>query len=107
MCIYLCHRDGDHYAALRDCHNAIRLDPEHLKAHFRLSKCLFELSWTQEALECLQLFKEKFPDYATSHACEALDRDIRAAVYSKTDQSEEKGRSSPRNLSSYSHQEGG
>jgi len=68
------------YAALRDCGMAIKLDPNHLKAHFRLAKCLFELSWTAEALECLLHFKSKFPDYVTSHACEALEKDIRASL---------------------------
>lgn len=78
-------RDGDLYAALRDCHTAIKIDPNHLKAHFRLARCLYELSWTKEAYECLQQFKDKFPDYARSHACEALDRDIKAAIFSQTD----------------------
>ena len=68
------------YAALRDCVRAITLDRSHLKAHFRLAKCLFELSWTEEALKCLQHFKSKFPDYVTSHACEALEKDIRATL---------------------------
>ena len=73
--------DGDLYAALRDCRSAIRIDANHLKAHFRLAKCLFGLSWSKEALECLQIFKIKFPDYSKSHTCEALDRDIRAAIF--------------------------
>ncbi|XP_041352477.1 WD and tetratricopeptide repeats protein 1-like isoform X2 [Gigantopelta aegis] len=77
--------DGDLYAALRDCHCALRLDGNHLKAHFRLARCLYELAWPQEALNCLQHFKTKFPDYAKSHACEALDRDIKAAIFSCTD----------------------
>jgi len=28
-------RDGDIYAALRDCKTTLLLDPEHVKAHFR------------------------------------------------------------------------
>jgi WD and tetratricopeptide repeat-containing protein 1 len=28
-------REGDVYAALRDCYAALRLDPDHYKAHFR------------------------------------------------------------------------
>ena len=80
-----CYRDGDLYAALRDCHCAIGLDNDHLKAHFRLAKCLFELSWTKEASECLTFFKNKFPDYATSIACESLDHDIKAAIISRTE----------------------
>jgi WD and tetratricopeptide repeat-containing protein 1 len=77
--------DGDLYAALRDCHSAIQLDPDHLKAHFRLAKCLFELSWRNEAQECLNAFKSKFPEYANSQACSHLDKDIKAALYSKTE----------------------
>lgn len=82
---YINHRDGDLYAALRDCHSALQIDPNHLKAHFRLARCLYELSWPQEAYDCLQQFKNKFPDYAKSNACETLDKDIKAAIYSKTD----------------------
>lgn len=81
------YRDGDIYAALRDCQNALRLDLNHLKAHFRLAKCLNELSWSMEAFECLKQFKSKFPDYATSRACEQLDKDIRAALFAKTESS--------------------
>lgn len=76
-------RDGDVYAALRDCYIALHLDVNHMKAHFRLARCLYELSWTAEALECLLLFKAKFPDNASSKTCEALEKDIRAAIYSK------------------------
>jgi len=76
-------RDGDVYAALRDCSTALYLDVNHIKAHFRLARCLYELSWTTEALECLLLFKAKFPDNASSKTCEALEKDIRAAIFSK------------------------
>lgn len=79
--------DGDLYAALRDCHRALELDPDHLKAHFRLARCLFELQWTKEADECLRHFKSKFPDHAQSHMCEALDRDIKAAMCARTEPS--------------------
>jgi len=76
-------RDGDVYGALRDCYTALHLDVNHMKAHFRLARCLYELSWTTEALDCLQLFKAKYPDNASSKTCEALDKDIRAAILSK------------------------
>ena len=36
-------------------------------------------------MECLNYFKAKFPDYAKSHACETLDRDIKAAIFSRTE----------------------
>ena len=82
LCLY---RDGDMYAALRDCHCAIRLDNDHLKAHFRLARCLHGLAWTKEAFDCLRYFKAKFPDYAQSNACESLDRDIKEAMFSRTE----------------------
>ncbi len=78
-------RDGDHYDALRDCLKALSLNPAHLKAHFRLARCLFELKYVAEAQECLDDFKGKFPEQAHSSACDALDKDIKAALFSKTD----------------------
>ncbi|XP_036304221.1 WD and tetratricopeptide repeats protein 1 isoform X2 [Pipistrellus kuhlii] len=83
--------DGDHYDALRDCLKAISLNPCHLKAHFRLARCLFELKYVAEALECLDDFKGKFPEQAHSSACDALGRDITAALFSKNDSEEKKG----------------
>ena len=83
----MCVRDGDVYAALRDCHKALRFDSEYLKAHFRLAKCLFELSWTAEALSCLQRFQAAFPDYAKTRACQTLDKDINAAIANKRQKS--------------------
>ncbi|KAF4076225.1 hypothetical protein AMELA_G00227760 [Ameiurus melas] len=77
--------DGDHYDALRDCLKALSLNPAHLKAHFRLARCLFELKYVAEALECLDDFKGKFPEQAHSSACSALDKDIKAALFSKND----------------------
>jgi len=81
--------DGDLYAALRDCNRALEEDPNSLKAHFRLSRCLYELQWIKEAADCLQIFKTKYPEHAQSNACEALDRDIKAANFSKTPDSED------------------
>lgn len=81
-------RDGDHYDALRDCLKALSLNPAHLKAHFRLARCLFELKYVAEALECLDDFKGKFPEQAHSSACSALDKDIKAALFSKNDSGE-------------------
>jgi WD and tetratricopeptide repeat-containing protein 1 len=83
-CIFPHSRDGDQYAALRDCYAAIQLDPDHLKAQFRLAKCLFELEWLTEAAESLEYFKTKFPDYSTSDACIALEKDLKAAMNCST-----------------------
>ncbi|XP_056651441.1 WD and tetratricopeptide repeats protein 1 isoform X2 [Monodelphis domestica] len=96
--------DGDHYDALRDCLRAISLNPCHLKAHFRLARCLFELKYVAEALECLDDFKGKFPEQAHSSACDALGRDITAALFSKSD-SEEKKSGGPVRLRSTSRKD--
>ncbi|KAM3935853.1 WD and tetratricopeptide repeats protein 1 isoform 1-T1 [Leptodactylus fuscus] len=82
--------DGDHYDALRDCLQALALNPAHLKAHFRLARCLFELRYVSEALDCLEEFKAKFPEQAQSSACDALDRDIRVALFSKNENQDDK-----------------
>ncbi|XP_059909163.1 WD and tetratricopeptide repeats protein 1 [Gadus macrocephalus] len=82
--------DGDHYDALRDCLKALTLNPAHLKAHFRLARCLFELKYVAEALECLGDFKGKFPEQAHSSACDALEKDIKAALFIKAESGEDK-----------------
>ncbi|KAG8298602.1 WD and tetratricopeptide repeats containing protein [Homalodisca vitripennis] len=69
-------RDGDMYAALRDCHTTLLLDPNHVKAFFRLARCLNELHWTDKARQCLESFKLRFPNHVNSHACRALEKDI-------------------------------
>lgn len=48
-------RDGDYYAAIRDCYSALDLDSDYLKAHFRLAQCLHKLNWAKEAYDCLQV----------------------------------------------------
>lgn len=78
-------RDGDIYAALRDCHKALKLDPNHTKAHFRQARCLYELRWFQEALSCLNNFKVKFPEQAEGTAAKTLEKDIRAAAFAETE----------------------
>lgn len=79
------------YAALRDCHVSLQLEADYVKAHLRLARCLYELRWTKEALDCLQAFKARFPDCALGQACQALDRDIKAAIFAKTDHDSEEG----------------
>jgi len=76
--------DGDLYAALRDCHEALKgetLPSIKCKAHFRLAKCLYELQWTDEALICIERFKVAFPDHAAKPPCETLSRDIKATLF--------------------------
>lgn len=97
--------DGDHYDALRDCLKALSLNPGHLKAHFRLARCLFELKYVAEALECLNDFKGKFPEQAHSSACDALDKDIKTALFSKTDASDDKKGNSSIRFHNFSRKE--
>lgn len=72
--------DGDYYMALLDCYKALNNDKMHLKSHFRLVKCLFELKWIEEAKQCLDIFVERFPEYANSNACDILVNDIEEAL---------------------------
>ncbi|XP_036150446.1 WD and tetratricopeptide repeats protein 1 isoform X2 [Monomorium pharaonis] len=72
--------DGDIYAALRDCKTTLLLDPEHVKAHFRLVRCLFDLNRSIEADKMLTSFQQKFPEYASNSACRALKMDIKEAI---------------------------
>lgn len=72
--------DGDIYAALRDCQTTLILDSEHIKAHFRLARCLFDLNRSIEAEKVLKNFQQKFPEYSSNSACKALKMDIKEAI---------------------------
>lgn len=74
------YRDGDVYAAMRDCYEALTLDRNHLKSHFRLAKCLNDLKWHSDARDCIQIFCSHFPDYAKTPACENLVKEINIAL---------------------------
>ncbi|KAK1128068.1 hypothetical protein QLX08_000657 [Tetragonisca angustula] len=77
--------DGDIYAALKDCQTTLLLDPEHVKAHFRLARCLFDLHQSVEADKIIKDFQQKFPEYASNSACKALKMDIKEAIDSGRD----------------------
>lgn len=68
---------GDVYAALKDCHTALKLDPSYVKAHFRLARSLLELGRSEEADECLQELIRRFPNYANNHGVLMLNKDIK------------------------------
>ncbi|KAL7296636.1 hypothetical protein TKK_0010055 [Trichogramma kaykai] len=72
--------DGDCYAALRDCRATLALDPEHVKAHFRLAKCLFSLNRINEARIVMENFGEKFPEFQNNSSCKELQKDIKEAL---------------------------
>ncbi|XP_058802060.1 WD and tetratricopeptide repeats protein 1-like [Phymastichus coffea] len=72
--------DGDIYAALRDCRVTLALDPEHVKAHFRMARCLFDLNRVKEANIVMKNFAEKFPEFTNNSACKSLRKDIKEAM---------------------------
>lgn len=69
---------GDVYSALRDCQQALRLDPTYVKAHFRLARALFELGFVVEASECLDELKKRFPNDANNKQIQLLAQDIQS-----------------------------
>lgn len=71
---------GDMYAGLRDCQHALQLDPTYVKAHFRLTRALFELEFITEASECLDELKERFPNDANSKQIQLLSQEIASHV---------------------------
>ncbi|XP_015113743.1 WD and tetratricopeptide repeats protein 1 [Diachasma alloeum] len=77
--------DGDIYAALRDCQTTLLLDPDHVKAHFRLARCLNDLHRPTEAYKVIQDFQEKYPEYNSNVAHKALKKDIKDAISSESD----------------------
>ena len=77
-------RDGDLYAALRDCHMATSLDNEYVKGYFRLARCLYELEWITEAQQSLQNFMQRFPNYSRNKSCKELETLIKKASLNKT-----------------------
>ncbi|XP_049781541.1 WD and tetratricopeptide repeats protein 1-like isoform X1 [Schistocerca cancellata] len=85
--------DGDMYAAMRDCHIALQLDPNYVKAHFRLARCLYELQWINEASKCLKAFKVKYPEHSDQPACKALTKDVILAKGYMRDLEEDSGSS--------------
>lgn len=69
---------GDVYSALRDCQQALRLDPTYVKAHFRLARALYELGFVVEASECLDELKKRFPNDANNKQIQLLAQDIQS-----------------------------
>ncbi|XP_028409491.1 WD and tetratricopeptide repeats protein 1-like [Dendronephthya gigantea] len=88
---------GDVYSALRDCEHALTLDLASSKAAYRQARCLFELEWFPEAEACLKRFISRFPDECNSKLVKCLERDIKAALFSQTEDGN--GKSSNRDRS--------
>jgi tetratricopeptide (TPR) repeat protein len=88
---------GDTYCAMLDCYKALSFDIMHLKSHFRLAKCLFDLKWYREADEVIKIFVKRFPDYAETLACENLVKDIKGAIDNSTANNNQSGSRALRN----------
>lgn len=71
---------GDMYSGLRDCQQALQLDPTYVKAHFRLARALFELGFVMEASECLDELKKRFPNDANNKQIQLLSQDIQSHI---------------------------
>lgn len=74
---------GDFYEALRDCHHALQLDSHYIKAHFRLSRALFEIDQLSMSHDCLQELKRRFPSYDSNQSVKMLEKDINLALLSR------------------------
>lgn len=81
---------GDFYAALKDCVTALKLEPSHMKAHFRLAVCLFELDKFKDSKMYLDQFTMKYPSYKTSAAYKSLYSDLLNAQSNNKDKSDGK-----------------
>lgn len=71
---------GDCYEALRDCHKALHLDSNYIKAHFRLARALFEINQLAMSNDCLQELKRRFPSHETDQSVKMLEHDINQAL---------------------------
>lgn len=72
---------GDMYAALRDCRQALILDPTYVKAHYRMARALFELGLIDEAKNCLDELKERFSNDANDKQIQLLSQDIQSRLF--------------------------
>ncbi|XP_060874222.1 WD and tetratricopeptide repeats protein 1-like [Metopolophium dirhodum] len=67
---------GDFYAALKDCVTALKLEPNHMEAHFQLAVSLFKLDKLTDSKMYLDQFIMKYPSYKTSAAYKCLYNDL-------------------------------
>lgn len=65
-------RDGDIYAALKDCVSSLKLDPNQIKPFHRLARCVLDLGHPHLADKALALLKERFPQQSNGSAFSSL-----------------------------------
>ena len=73
-------RDGDTYAAMRDCCSAIKLDAGKVKPFHRLVRCLQDLGWTESANDAMNGLKNAFPDHSSSATFKNLEKEIQTSL---------------------------
>ncbi|KAF0288714.1 WD and tetratricopeptide repeats protein 1 [Amphibalanus amphitrite] len=83
--------DGDVYAAARDCQRTLQLQPGHVKAAFRLCRCLLELGHLRSATEALAAFRRHHTHQANSHAVLMLERDLKEAQFHQSGAADRNG----------------
>ena len=70
------YRDGDTYAALKDCISALKMDPNQIKPFHRLVRCLLDLGHPMMADQAFKLLKERFPQQAISSVFTTLQAEV-------------------------------
>jgi len=76
---------GDLYAALKDCVTALKLEPNHMEAHFQLAVSLFQLDKLKDSKMYLDQFTINYPSYKTSAAYKCLYSDLLNALSNNKD----------------------
>lgn len=71
---------GDHYAALKDCCSALSINPNMVKAHYRLARCLVSLEHADEAKLYIEQFKKIHPEHSFSPSFVSLQDSIEEAL---------------------------
>ncbi|PAA81246.1 hypothetical protein BOX15_Mlig014346g1 [Macrostomum lignano] len=64
--------DGDAYAAAIDCQTALSADPHCYKALYRLARAFCDMGWQEEAQQCVNQFRQRFPQHAQSSSFKEL-----------------------------------
>lgn len=72
---------GDQYASLRDCQQALRLQPDYVKAHFRGVRSLMKLNRSEDASTSLEAFCMAYPAVRDDKPVQALSQDVHKALF--------------------------
>lgn len=81
-------RDGDTYAALKDCISALKIDPNQIKPFHRLARCLLDLGQVVLADQAFKLLRERFPQQANSSTFNTLHVEVQKKLELEEQRSE-------------------